>query len=516
MLVDGLPINSLSLSGAPLQYLSLSDVERIEIVRGAASAIYGADAIGGVINVITRRGAPGLTTDGMAGYGSEATRQVEAGVSGGDAHWRFRLHANHFATDGFSVRRDASGRDADDDAFRNTGGGIALSYLPAAGHEMGMTYQTQQGRVQYDSFSGNGDFDNRARFELAQGQLFTRNRLSERWMSTLTYGEATEKRRDWNEPSEWDGSDGRTRRNSLNQYWSWQHDVRLPLGSGLLVAERFEQSARPRALFMRGNTRTDALGLGWVAAWGPHSWQMNARYDDHSRYGGKTTGAVAYGYQFAPAWRVSGALSKAFKAPSLDQLYNAQYGNPDLKSEDAVNREASLIWEQGGQRASMTYYLNRLSNLIAWEADGYGNVDRARIEGVTLTYAIRREAWEAAGSVDFLDARDERTDKRLGRRARESLALTALRRFGRWEVGGEWQAAGRRYDTNVETLPMGGYGVVNLTTAYRLTPEWSLEARVDNIFDRDYETAKGYATQGAGVFLSVRYRPVRFGQSGGV
>ncbi|ENO77412.1 TonB-dependent receptor [Thauera sp. 27] len=505
ILVDGVPFNSTALSGSSLQYLSLNNVERIEIVRGAASAIYGADAIGGVINIITRTAEPGLRLDGYAGAGSRDTRQGDLAVSGGDERWRFRLHVNSLNTDGFSSRRGASNRDADDDRYRNEGYGGALSFHPAEGHEVGVSFLEQSGTVQYDSFGGSGNFDDRASFKTSVFNAFVRNRLTSSWSSRLSYGRTDEDRADYSEPAPWDPL-GITRRESTNETLSWQNDIALPIGTGLVVVERFEQVARPRETFAEGNVQIDSLGLGWTADLGPHSWQANVRHDDHSRYGDKLTGGVSYGYQLAPDLRASAGVSKAFKSPSLDQLYNVSYGNPDLKPENALNRELGLTWASGNQLVTATYFINTIEDMIGWSG-GYANVDKARIRGLTLAYALNVDGWDFAANADFLDAKDRTTGFRLGRRAKQSMNVSATRTIGAWTLGGEWALVGSRYDTNFETNRLGGYGLVNLTARYAIDRDWSVEARADNVFDKQYETARGYGTPGAGVFIGVRYAP---------
>jgi vitamin B12 transporter len=505
ILVDGIPFNSTDLSGSSLQYLPLNNVERIEIVRGAASAIYGADAIGGVINIITRTAEPGLRLDGFAGMGSRDTRQGDLAVSGGDDRWRFRLHVNSLNTDGFSSRTGATNRDADDDRYRNEGYGGALSFHPADGHAVGISFLEQSGTVQYDSFSGNGDFDDRASFKTSVFNAFVRNRLTSSWTSRLSYGRTDEDRIDHNEPFPWDPL-GISQRESTNETVSWQNDIALPVGTGLVVVERFEQVARPKETFAEGNVEIDSLGLGWTADLQAHSWQANVRHDDHSRYGKKVTGGLSYGYQLSSDWRASAGISKAFKSPSLDQLYNVSYGNPDLKPENALNREIGLIWANGDQQASATYYINTIDDLIGWSG-GYANVDKARIRGLTLAYATKLNSWDLAASADFLDAKDRTTGFQLGRRAKQSMSVSATRTLGAWTLGGEWELVGSRYDTNFETNRLGGYGLLNLTARYAIDKDWSLEARADNVFDKGYETAGGYGTPGAGAFVGVRYAP---------
>ena len=151
VLVDGVPLNSVDLSGSPLRFLPLANVERIEILRGPASALYGADAIGGVIQIFTRGGTQGLKADAFAGYGTHNTWQASAGLSGGNEQWRFRLEGNHQSSDGFSAQKHASNKDADNDGYRNSGGAASLSFLPATGHELGFKFRQNTGTTHYDS-----------------------------------------------------------------------------------------------------------------------------------------------------------------------------------------------------------------------------------------------------------------------------------------------------------------------------------------------------------------------------
>ena len=187
VLVDGLPINSVYLSGSPLRLLPLANVERIEILRGPGSTLYGADAIGGVIQIFTHRGTPGLKVDGFVGAGIQQTFQTSAGVSAGNEFWRLRIEGSQDSSCSISAQKDATRQDADKDAYRNSGAATALSFLPAAGHELGISYRHSEGRTHYDigNIPANGNFDNRDDFTTQQWQMFARNRLSDAWTSKV-------------------------------------------------------------------------------------------------------------------------------------------------------------------------------------------------------------------------------------------------------------------------------------------------------------------------------------------
>ncbi|GHU34326.1 outer membrane protein [Betaproteobacteria bacterium] len=521
ILLDGIPANSVSLSGFPLQHLALADVERIEILRGPASSLYGADAIGGVINVITRRGQPGLRADGFAGYGSHNTRQANAGVSGGNEQWRFRVEANSYETDGFSSRRHASNKDADDDAYRNAGGAASLSFLPAKGHEIGLSYRKNKGLSHYDG-STSGNYDERTRFENETWQIFSKNRILENWQSTVRYGEVEDK-------SEDNASYGISKFQTRNRHTSWQNDIALPLGKALLAVERLKQEVGPRHDNAGAATYTDSPDshntswlLGWTAHLNKHSWQINARRDKHSVFGSKSTYGLSYGYQFTDEWRAHASYGTAFKAPTAYQLFTdmgwGYHGNPDLKPEEAKNAEMGLTWERGAHLVSATYYRNKVKNLIDWQVNTYENVNKALLEGVTLSYAGQFGAWNLRTTYDWLNAENQSKDangigyERLGRRARNKASVALMHTRGALESGVEVIGVGRRYDTSylktaASKEELGGYTLTNLTARYALNRELSLEARLNNVFDKKYETARNYGTDGFNAFVGLRYSP---------
>ena len=507
VLVDGVPLNSVDLSGSPLRFLSLADVERIEILRGPASALYGADAIGGVIQIFTRSGAPGLRADAFAGYGMQNTGQTSAGVSGGNEQWRFRVEGNYQSSDGFSAQKNATNEDADRDAYRNSGGSASLSFLPATGHELGFKLRQNAGTTHYDSGNtpADGNFDDRVEFETQQWQVFSRNRLTDAWTSKLLYGEALDEQKSY---SAWspEGDLLRTKNNQI----TWQNDVNLPLGTALLAVERLRQEASPDDGYVASPEQTtDSLLAGWTANYGSHRWQLSARHDDHSEFGGQGAYALAYGYQLSETLRAQASYGTAFKAPSLYQLFSSWYGNANLKPEEARNREAALVWERGSQMLSATWYLNKVTDLIDFSMDTwtYENVSNARLEGVTLAYAGQFGDWSVRTAYDWLDARNEETDLRLGRRARDKATIAVSRPWGALDAGVELVAVGRRYNTNSETGEMGGYALLNLTTRYAINRELSLEGRINNLFDKDYETVSGYNTPGFNAFVGLRYQP---------
>lgn len=511
ILVDGLPINSVDLSGSPLRFMPLANVERIEILRGPASTLYGANAIGGVIQIITKRGEPGLQGDIFLGYGTENTLQSSAGIGGGSDQWRFRIDGGHVSSTGFSTQTHATKADADKDGYFNNNGSASLSFLPAAGHEIGAIYRQNDGVTRFDSGNvpANGNFDDRIRFTTEQWQLFTKNRLTDFWTSTLRYGQTDDYQKNYRASS----PQGKYLE-TLNTQITWQNDFALPLGKALLATEYFEQKATPKESYNEKNKIDNtSVQLGWNASWQDHRWQISGRHDQNSAWGGQNTYSLGYGYQITSSLLARASYGTAFKAPSLYQLYAPFYGNAQLRPETGRNREVALVWGQGNHLVSATYFLNKIDNLIDFNMStwNYYNVSAARLEGVSLAYDGQFGDWTLHAGYDWLNATNEDTDKHLGRRALHKLQASVGKSWGPAKLGVEWQYVGARYNTDEETGRMAAYNLVNLTGSYAIRRDLTLEGRINNLFDEKYETTLDYmnkypyGTPGFNAFVGIRY-----------
>jgi len=503
LVVDGMRLGSTTLGSPSWQDIPLSQIERIEIVRGPASALYGADAIGGVIQIFTRKGEGAPKADAFVGVGSYGTRETSAGVSGGTDKLSYSVHGGYAENDGFSAIYSKAKQpyyyNPDKDPYRNSNFSAKLGYSVADGHEVGASILYATSRNHYDSGLG---FDNYSNNIQNAWNLFTRNRLTDIWTSTVRFGQSVDDSKDFASyaPS---GASIKT----TQQQFMWQNDIRLPVGTLLAAYENLHQKAVNQDTFDVSRSINSAL-LGWTAGFGPHKVQLNARHDDNSQFGGKTTGYAGYGYQILPTLRVQGSIGNAFRAPTFNELYYPGYGNANLKPESAYNKEVGLLWEQHGHSVSATYFRNRISNLIVNDQNFIPqNVGSARLEGISLGYGGQLAGFDIVANIDFLDPKDLDTGTRLQRRANKTGNLAISRSFAALTVGAEWQGSGGRYDRTNEVNPMGGYGLVNAFAKYALTKELGLEARANNILDKQYETAWGFKTAGANVFFGVRYAP---------
>jgi vitamin B12 transporter len=503
LLVDGVPLGSATTGQPSLHNLPLSQIERIEILRGPASALYGSDAIGGVIQIFTKRGEGPARVTAYAGIGSHGTREAQAGLSGSSGALSYSLSATHYTTDGFNVAADPqrfntanfSMPNPDDDGYRNTTLTGRLAYEISKGHEIGATVLEGKGRNWYDRGGPTVDAFNNDKTRTYG--VFLKNRITDIWISELRWGSSE----DWSE----NFAPGRSLFATTQTQWTWQNDIRLPVGRLMFALENTEQEVDSTTAYTVKRREVDSAVLGYQGNVGAHSWQAALRRDDNSQFGAHTTGSLGYGYRFAAAWQLRAAVGTAFKAPSFNQLYYPAFGNAALKPEKAKNREIGLHWAEGRQQASLTVFDNRITDLIA----GFPvtNVGKARITGTSLAYGFTRGAWLFDAGLDLMKPIDDTTGDRLQRRPAEMLKLAVTYAPGDWKVGGETQAIGRRYDTTTEGRPMHGYGVVNLFASKALDKDWSLEGRINNLFDRVYENAWAYAVPGREIFVGLRYQP---------
>ncbi len=504
LLVDGIPLGSAT-SGAPsLASLPLANIERIEILRGPASALYGSDAVGGVIQVFTRRQETGeLQTNAYLGGGSQGTWQTSAGLQGGDKRWNYGLNVSHFKTEGHDIKADRSknpsGYNRDKDGYEATSVSGGLSLTLAEGHEAGISLFHTKSRNQFDS---SPTYDDHSQDQVFAYGFYLRNRIQANWQSTLRLNQS-------GDYSDSYSASGMSRYRTDQTQWSWQNDFRLPVGNLLLALEQQQIKVSSTTDYTRRRKHVDALVLGYSANLGDHQIQAALRETDDSQFGSATTGNLGYGYHLSPELTARLAYGTAFKAPSFNQLYypDTGYGggNPDLVAEKSRTWEGGLNWEKGLHRASLTYYDTQVKNLIAgWPPV---NINEARIRGTTLSYNGRLQRWQLGASLDFLKARDQETGKRLPRRADRQLSLQATYLAGTWEAGGEVLAVSDRYDdtSNSARKHMGGYGIVNAHMRYYLSPLWSLELQARNLTDKQYETSWGYTPAGAAYYVGLRY-----------
>jgi vitamin B12 transporter len=512
--IDGVRVESQSTGGPNWESIPLAQIDRIEVLRGPAAAVYGSDAIGGVIQLFTRKGEAGVSPYVGVGIGSRNLRRIEAGVSGAAGGFDYSLGVAREKSDGFNVRLDP-GYDPDRDGYRNTSGNARLGFQINAQHRLEATLLASDLKSGYDDFGyvPGAPVDDRSRYKLRTAGLSWTAQWTDVWRTRLSL------------------SDSIGKYETVPNFYRTETDLRgflfqneFRFGPHLVTAalERREDKLKNApgvgdfaSPGLDRDRSQDAIALGYGFTQGPHALQINLRHDDDSEFGGQNTGSIAYGFSVTPAWRVTASAGTAFRAPTLYQRFS-EYGVAGLDPEKGRNVELGLRYAEGATSASATVYRNRVRNLIGFDYSStacqsffgcYGNTARATYEGVTLAASQRFGDVTLRGSLDFQDPRDDISDKLLVQRARRHGTLGADLRLGTWTLGAEVQASGMRYADAANSQRLHGYAVFNLSATAPITPELSVVARIDNVADRDYQLVRNYATPGRAAYLGLKWAP---------
>ncbi len=504
VLVDGLRVSSSTTGTTPLEAIPLDQIDHIEILRGPASSLYGADAIGGVIQIFTRRGGGPFAANAGAGYGTYNTSSFYGGVSGngGDGAWRYALQAGHRQSDGFNAIFNPKNfsYNPDRDGYRNDNVGGSLSFRFAPEQEISAQAFRSRLNAQFDAGPG---FDDRTVTTVESYSIASRNRLTAFWTSELS---AAETRDDSNSVTGFGPSRFLTRQ----RLYSWQNELMPGYGRLTVLAERREERIDSDTAFDVTSRNTNSVVGIYQLHGGPQLAQASLRRDDSSQFGARTTGTLAYGYAVAEGLRATASFGTAFKAPTFNDLYFPGFSNPELRPETARNAELALRYSGDALSAGLVVYRNRVRDLIVFECDANfncapQNVANATLEGVTAEFGGHVGEFSAKGSLDLQKPTDDSNGFLLPRRARRHTAFSLMWDTGPLRVGAEVVASSERFDDAANTRRMGGYALLNLTAEYRFGNRWTIFARLDNALDKHYELAADFNTAGANAFVGVRW-----------
>lgn len=512
VLIDGVRVGSATSGAANWSVIPLAQIERIEIAYGPMSSLYGADAVGGVVQIFTRRGEDGVRASLSAAAGSHDTRILDAGVSGRSGRLRFSFAASHEESEGFSAKKPGvlSGYNPDKDGHRKDSGNGSLGFDLAPGHELDLSFLHSRMNMQYDNSALR---DDRQLQHVESHAINLRNRISANWTSRAQVARSYDKTTNYTTTI--------SHFNTRQTLYSWQSDLNFGTADLLqFVLERREEEVDSSTAALNRTRSTNAAAVAYQLKRGAHLASISARRDDNSQFGGFTTGSVGYGYRITPSLRASGAAGTSFRAPTFNELYAMdgafKFGVATNRPERGRNAEAGLVYESGDTRLSATYFHNRIADLIVrtrpCPLPGYSptlgcpvNVNLAVLKGLSLGGSTRAGNFVYRASVDFQDPTDRTNGRRLPRRAHAHGKLALEYDTGGFVAGVESVLSSNRFDNDANTQRLSGYGLFNLHTSYDFAPGWTVFGRWNNVFDKDYELARGYATEGSSVFVGLRY-----------
>lgn len=503
VLVDGVRINPGTIGLAPLQNLSPDLIERIEVVKGPRSTLYGSDAIGGVINVITRAGT-GDQLRLQIGGGSYGTRDASASGALAGSAGQLSFGAAWLDSAGFPTRSD----DQTDRGYRNLSANVAAR-TEVGGVDLAARVWHAEGTSEYSDFfltPVDQDFRNtaaslEARFEPVAG-------LHARVAASLMQDWLQQNQANFLEQNDF----LRTHRRSLD----WQNDFAAgrhhALTAGLLLQRETAESLSYGDAFDAG-TDVDLYYLQDRYVSGRHRALVAIGLTDHQTFGTHVTWNAEYGFEFRPGTSAYAIAGTAFRAPDATDRYGYG-GNPALQPERSRSYEAGFRHHPGPrQTLAVGLFRNELSDLIQYvvtDPDTYAgenrNVDRARIQGLEASWAYEGELWRARAGITLQDPRDLSNDTQLLRRARQNYTLSLSRRIGAHELALDLLHAGERHDFGIPApVPLAAYTLVSLAATVAVTPAMTFTARLENLLDEQYELAQGYNTPGRSLFVAARY-----------
>jgi len=515
VLIDGVRVGSATLGQAEFEALSLAQIERIEVLRGPASSLYGADAVGGVVQIFTRRGEGAPRWSAAAEVGGYRSFRGDVAASGASGAWDYGLSLGREQSDGVSAIApgDQFGQfNPDRDGFKRDSGSLQIGFTPAPGHRVGVRVLETRLNAQYDGteppFFDDPSPDFRNHLVTRVASLDYRGKPTTEWTTTLQASRAVDDLTS--------GGNTTSRFVTTREQATWQNALALAAGQQLMLAyEHVDERARADVFATEQMRRNDAAVLGYSGEFGAHTLQADVRRDVSSIYGGDTTGRVGYAFAIAGGVKLRALAGTTFRAPTFNDLAFPGFGVPTIQPERGRSVEVGASWQGEAATLAATLYRNRIRDLIVFEPDAtfcppdpaymFGcaaNRQRARLQGATLTATARWQQIDLRANVDLLDAKDEDTGMRLPRRAAHQESAGADYVAGPWRLGASALFVGSRPDSGVV---LGGYAVVDLRVAWQPRSQWQVEARLANALDRTIEPVRDYRGLGRQGWIGVRY-----------
>lgn len=518
ILIDGVRLNQANISGsADISQIPLSLVQRIEYIRGPRSSVYGSDAIGGVINILTERRIEGGTlnaTMGSHGY-QEYDGSVKQKISDKTT---LTAASSYLYTKGYDI--EANGNTGghpqpDRDGFMNKSLWLGVNHDINDHVSLYARAYGFDNRTAYDAY-----YDSYNETTVDTRQLFSRTYDGgvkfnhENYSSSLNTSYNYTKDYDYDPRYGRDGKGSRfTHSEQYNVQWGnhllvdngsvgggidWQRQSLKAGSSGFPNKAHFDNTG----LYLTGQKKLDKI----IA-------EASVRSDKHSEYGWYTTWQTNLGWEFSDRYRLIGGYGTAFKAPTLTQLYSEWGSNPALQPEKSKQWEGGVEGLTGSLEWRLTAYRNDINSLIQAEfSSPYRNynVGKALIKGIEFTGEVDTWIFHHTLNVQYIDARNKETNQRLDRRARQQLKYQLDWQVEQIDMGITYQYIGQRTDKDyaespVKSVSLGGVSLWDITASYPITSQFSIRGRIANLFDKDYETAYGYRTPGREYFLTGSY-----------
>ena len=511
VMIDGVRVNSADFAAAALQDIPVDQIDRIEIVRGPSSSLYGSEAIGGVIQIFTRRDQDGFTPRLYAGAGSHGLLEGGLGFGGAGERGWLGTDFSYQRTDGIDACRGSAtlfqgcyADEPDRDGYLSRSLNLRGGYTLTDTLSVEASVLRAEGENEYDGFYNYTESVQ----QIISGKL--RYTPSERVAVTVNAGRSD------NEADNYSAGVYASTSNTHRDVASVQGDFGLAAGQLLSAGVDWYQdhldSSTAYAVDSRDNT---ALFVQYQGNFGAHQLQAGLRNDDNDQFGNHTTGSLGWGMALGEEFRLTASYGTAFKAPTFSDLYDPWSGVPTLEPEQSKSFNLGLAQSGNQWNWALDVFQTSIDDLISYDSTTFmmSQVEKARIRGAEFTADTTLAGWELSTQLSHIDPRNRTPGSQYGnllaRRARNTGRVDIDRAMGDWRIGATVSGASKRYDDAVNSAMVGGYGTTDLRVEYALSPSLTLQARATNVFDRDYETVAWYNQPGREYGLRLKYQPAR-------
>lgn len=506
VLVDGMRVNSATLGATAIEALPLDLIERIEIVKGPFSGLYGSDALGGVIQIFTRgENVPVLR--GNAGVGNRGAAQISAGLSVQEGGTAFNINAGIRNIKDVSATRPEAPfgiHNPDRDKHQVAHGNFSVSQSFRNGETLTLSAFQSDAKSDFDAGTNSSGDQNRQK--LSSFQFESKNELAPGWKSQLRAGRSEDDQHLIGAfPS---------RFKTVQDQFSWVNEFANRGGHMLVGVDALKEKVSGTGTYVVSQRNTNSVFAGYLERLGDQHLEFSLRRDEEDQFGARSTGSVGYGVTLSPSLRIFAKGGRAFRAPSFSDLYlpdDPMFGpssNPLLKPEKSKSAEIGVQWKAGAQAINATVFDNRIDDLVSFVfGSGPQNINRARIRGLEIDFITQFMGANIRTAFTHQRPRDEDTGKRLRSRARSFGSVSADRSWGRWRGSVTVVATGDRFDSATEAPAsrMGGFSTLDANIRYQVDTRWSVALGLNNIADKRYELAQGYNAPGRQALLTVSF-----------
>ncbi len=519
VLIDGVRSQVDSIGALQVLDVPLPQIERIEVLRGNASALYGDAALGGVISITTRNGKGIPAAYGSISYGARQTMESVVGYGGQQGDWRFDLNAGHKRSNGFSAINTGQqpGANPDRDGYSADYWSGKVEHRLTANSSLGLRITGTRSSAETDNAWATSASDVQ-QFKKRNNTLAMnwRQVLHSHWISTLDLSTSDMTYQDVENGQQlvsYGLFEGRQNVVRWSNIWEASRSSKVQFGIESTVDHfKVDQGA---AYGMRRDGQGYFVGL--TQRWSPLTLQINARHDDvkmkysepgtlaQNNQARADTGLLGLGYAVGPNWSLNASVSSGFRAPTASEVSK----NSGLSPETHHSSEVGVTYSGNQLLVRVVHFDTKTSNAIVFKPLSgwnytYESIGRISNKGLEATVRALWMGYAIKASAVSQDPWNEVTDKPLDRRAKHYGSIDVSRPVGSYDVGARLYAAGERRDAS---RTLGGYSLWSFYASRKIDDNWTARVRLENAFDKQYQLAYGYNTPGRGVFATLQYSP---------